>query len=174
MGTGQMMLTIGAMLLLSAIILSTNSSVLTTQDSLISTKIQIMALSKARAIVEEANSKNFDERNITQGFTSIGSLGRDSGEEYPQPGYDDFDDFASYGSDVPSDSIQGIPFNVDVNISYVNFSSGGNISNSTSPTNHKRMIVRVTSPFLTNPMKISASNPSGQDTVSLVSYYSYW
>lgn len=168
------MLTIGAMILLSTIILRTNSTILSTQDNMVSSKVYIMALSKARAIIEEASGKNFDERAISSGFTSSSSFGKEGNERYPSPGYDDFDDFVSYSNDVPVDIIQGIPFNVIVKVNYVNVSAAGAISNSSSTTLHKQMTVGVTSRFMTNPMKITSTNPNGQDTVYMVNYYSYW
>jgi hypothetical protein len=164
MNTGQLMITVGALMLLSLVILRVNNSFLSTSTVLLNSKFGVLAVSLGTSIIEEANSKAFDEVTDTVSISSVSSLsavtslGPESGEVYPN--YNDFDDFNGYTRTTAGDStFQSAVFNVNCNVRYI-LPSDPNVSTS-AKTWHKRITVTV-------------SSPSMVDTVRLYSIFSYW
>jgi MSHA pilin protein MshD len=167
MGTGQMMLTIGAMLLLSTVILNMNNIFLSTTNSMLNDKLTIVAASLAESKINHAKSLDFDEkagsRTSPNFFTSPGNLGVD-GEVYST--FDDFDDYNNYMS---IDTVYEIPFNVECRVEYINIFSDGTSSSSASQTYCKKMTVKVTSQFMMDPF-----DETKQDTIQVSSLRSWW
>jgi hypothetical protein len=99
MGTGQMLLTIGAMMLLGTIILTTNRGIEDSTQVLLNTGYGIDAVSLATSTIERANGLAFDQNtkddstgkliSLSQ-LTPPASLGQENGDSTD---FDDFDDF---------------------------------------------------------------------------------
>ncbi len=161
MGTGQTMMTLGALMLMSALILRINGSLLFSDSEMYDSKFGVLAVSLATSIIEEANSKTYDEAtslvsivNVND-LTSTENLGPEWGESYPDfDDFDDFDGFARIDSTIPS-----AIFSMSCDVDYVASNNLDGISN--SPTWHKRITVAVTS-------------QSMEDTIRLQSIFSYW
>lgn len=161
MNTGQMLITVGAMMLLGMIILRVNNGFLTTGTVLMESKFGVLGVSLATSVIEEANSKAFDEEtdtasvNSTNLITAPNNLGPEAGETYEF--FDDFDDYNGYtrvDSTMPS-----AVFNLESKVEYVEDKKPDNPVN--KATWHKRITVTVTS-------------PSMQDTIQMSSVFSYW
>jgi len=158
MNTGQMLITIAALMLLTLVILRVNNNFLNTNTVLMENKFNVLAVSLATSILEEAKGKAFDHNTDTTALTSktqLSSIGPESGEVYPN--FNDFDDFHGFihiDSTLPS-----APFKIECEVFYIN-PSNPNLTTG-SKTWHKRMNVMVTSDFMV-------------DTVRLSSIYSYF
>ncbi len=180
MNTGQMLITIGALVLLALVIMRVNTGFLNTGVSVMETKFNVMAVSLGTSLIEEANSKAFDESTDTTSIATTtplkayNQLGPESGENYPN--YNDFDDYNNYNRLVLADTVLTIPsgvetvlvdstfrsanFRLDCQVDYVTVSLN-TIASTTSKTWNKRLRVTVTS-------------PSMRDTVRLQTVFSYW
>ena len=165
MNSSQMLITMAAMALLSMIILRTNSSFLNTSEVLINSKINIIAISLATSIIEEAKEKAFDENtssspvSSTAGLTTVLNLGPDGGET--RVTFDDFDDFHNFAfvDTFVVDSLLLGFFNIDAEVDYVTISNPD--SAVTNQTWNKRLSVTISSESMT-------------DTVRMSTVYSYW
>ncbi|MDQ7818160.1 MAG: hypothetical protein RDU14_14125 [Melioribacteraceae bacterium] len=164
MNTGQMLITIAALMLLSLVILRVNNSFFSTSSVMLDTKFGVLAVSFATSIIEEANSKSFDNAtdttsiSSTESLTAITSLGPETGEVYSN--FNDFDDFNGYSRSTAGDStFQSAVFNASCQVRYISPSNPS--AEATSKTWHKRITVTVTS-------------PSMADTIKLYSIFSYW
>lgn len=185
MNTGQTLITIGALFLLSMVILNVNNGFLNTGASIMETKFDVMAVSLATSIIEEANSKAFDNATDTTSITTTtplknyNQLGPESGEVYPN--YNDFDDYNGYSRLVVADTtltplseeettgvetiqvdstFRSANLRLDCLVDYITVSSNTLVSTS-SKTWHKRLRVTVTS-------------RSMKDTVRMQTVFSYW
>jgi hypothetical protein len=184
MNTGQTMLTIVAMILLSTVILTVNTGILTTNTTMAENRIDILAVSLANSIIEDATSLSFDENTVgaavatSTAFTSSSSLGIDgttlgtdgTTENRNNPaGFDDFDDYDCYDYLHPKIDKIYVPgatsgrdtvyFKTFCIVSYVDGNNPDNVS--TTQTYHKRLSLRVFCPGMT-------------DTVRMSTVYSYW
>lgn len=94
MGTGQMLLTIGAIMLLGSIILTTNRSLNNNSQVLLNTNIGLEEVSYATSIIEEATGKAFDAQTDTNDVNSTTQLTTANrlGPEYAGD-LNDFDDY---------------------------------------------------------------------------------
>lgn len=158
MGTGQMMITIGALLLLSLVILRVNNGFLSTNTAVNQTKYEVMATSLGTSIMEEATDKAFDEQtkvasvSNVNSLTAPGSLGTESGEVYPA--FDDFDDYNGYVRTTAGDpTFLSADFTARCVVDYVTPASPNTTSG--SRTWHKRLRVTVTSPSLPDTIRLS-------------------
>lgn len=144
MNTGQMIMTLGAMLLLAAIMLRVNTANLTNESIRDDAQYGVLATSIATSIIEEAQSKAFDEKTDTinvSATTQLSSvLGPESGET--ENTFDDFDDYNGFSkrdSTMPS-----AVFDISCQVVYV---KPDNILGSTTErTWNKKLIVTVTRP----------------------------
>lgn len=158
MGTGQTILTIGAIMILSQLVLNVYEGFLSSGDVLQESKLGVLATSVATSIQEDAAGKAFDEVSINDFIGSENqlttSLGPEFGEVYP-----DFDDFDDFNNLEITDTTWSIPYQVRAKVVYVSATN----PDSEEPTRtwHKRLTVSVTSPFT-------------PDTVSLNYVFSYW
>jgi hypothetical protein len=167
MGTGQMLITIGAMMLLSIVLLRVNNGFLSTNTVMYNNKFGLLATSLATSVIEEASSKTFDEATDSTSVATLGELtpsnllGPESGESYPD--FDDFDDFNNYYR--LDSSMQSAQFDISSIVEYV--PNGNPDGSTTTITWHKKITVYVTSVSMIN-------NEGGQDTARLSKIYSYW
>ncbi|HOI28670.1 MAG TPA: hypothetical protein PLZ15_02835 [Melioribacteraceae bacterium] len=172
MNTGQMLITIGAVFLLSMVILTTNRGLITTNSTMIDNRYGILATSLATSTIEKATGKAFDNNTDTIAVTSlttltnINYLGIDAGENATNPeGFNDFDDYNCYRTNPKLDTLafegtnRRIVFRTFCRVDYVSLNNPNSAYN--QRTWHKRLIVRVISPEMT-------------DTIKLSTIYSYW
>lgn len=158
MNMGQMMLTLGAMVLLGLVILRVNNGFLSTGVVLDQSKYEVLAVSLATSMIEEASGKAFDQNTDTSTVASVASLsniGKESGEVYPH--FNDFDDYnglVKVDNTMPSAS-----FTILCSVCYVNPANPDQTSG--TKTWHKKMTVAVSSPLMA-------------DTVRMSSIYSYF
>lgn len=159
MNTGQMIMVIGAMMLLSAVVLRVNTGNLKNETIRDQAQYGVLATSIATSIIEEAQSKAFDQYTDTNSvalLTQLSSvLGPESGEsEYNFNDFDDYNGFTKRDSTMPS-----AIFDIKCDVVYVD---PANIQGSTvNRTWHKKINVTITSPF-------------SPDTFKTSSIFSYW
>ncbi|MCF8241340.1 MAG: hypothetical protein K9J16_08125 [Melioribacteraceae bacterium] len=158
MNTGQMMLTLGAMVLLTLLIMRMNNIFLSTGTVVMESKFEVLAVSLATSMIEEATSKAFDEntKEATVDYSNeLSAIGPDLGETYEL--FDDFDDYHNY-SRIDS-TLPSATFNVSSIVDYIN-PSNPNLTTG-SKTWHKKITVTV-------------SSPSMIDSIKMSSIFSYW
>ena len=165
MNSSQMLITVGAMLLLSLVILRVNNSFLSTSDVLLNSKYNVVAISLAASMIEEANGKAFDHNteaspvNNLASLTPSDSLGPESGEDrYTFNDFDDFNGFAILDTFVVDSLLLGV-FNISCQVNYITAASPN--TDAGTATWNKSLSVLVTSSSMT-------------DTVSMSTIYSYW
>lgn len=158
MNTGQMLITLGALVLLGFVILRVNNGFLITNSVLMESKFGVLASSLATSLIEEANGKSFDSKtdtNAVYNLSDLSVIGPENGEAYPN--FNDFDDFNGL---VRVDStMKSAVFRIECAVAYVNPANLEAVSN--SKTWHKKITVSVTSPSMT-------------DTIRMSSVYSYF
>jgi len=143
MGTGQMMLTIGAMILLATIMLRINTGNLTVGSSVIEDKIHFIALSFAEGKINEALSKQFD--NTPQSPSLV------LGPENTDTGKNDIDDYIktisqeSFKIDNKANSTISFLTRVDVTYTFpIRIASTLNWKDTNVVTAFKKITVTVT------------------------------
>jgi hypothetical protein len=179
MGSGQMMMTILAMVLLSVVILTMNRGFYNTNTTMAASRYNILAISVANSIIEDATSLHFDNATATgalantTGLTAAASLGVETGESASNPkAFNDFDDYNVYSTNPKLDTIlvtgttKKIIFNSICKVEYVSASSPN--TSTTTKTWHKRLSLRVYCPELRDPKTLVT------DTIKISTVYSYW
>lgn len=172
MNTGQMLITIGAIFLLTMVILTTNRGLVTTNATMIDNRYGILATSLATSMIEKATGKAFDHNTDTTAIndvnllTNVSALGIETGESRNSPeDFNDFDDYNCFITNPKLDTVafegtnRKIIFKTFCRVDYIRTSNPNSAWN--QKTWHKRMIVRVISPEMT-------------DTIKLSTIYSYW
>jgi hypothetical protein len=156
MNTGQMLLAAGGLILLATIFLTVNRTYANSSDLLVSTKLDVLAVSLATSIVEEATSKAFDAITVGNSVHTLDSLtsphllGPLSTEVYPN--YNDFDDYNGLEL-VDSTTIDQVKFSIKCTVTYVDENDPSKISY--TPTWHKRITVEISNKFMVNEVKLS-------------------
>lgn len=165
MGTGQMLLTVGAIILLGMVILTTDKSITSNSQTIDFTNVELEAISKATSIIQAATDTSFDEatRNQTVSSTSQLTPPNQLGQESGPTDFDDFDDYngtpGGNGLLWPPDSEATGTYEVLTRVYYV---SGNDLTYSPVPTWSKRLDVKVW----------CTSFP--KDTVDMSTVFSYW
>jgi len=162
----QMILALGAMILLTLLITNVNKNSLYTEDTMYDSNFGITATSLASSIIEDASRLRFDQRFYVDSstvydpsfFTDPDSLGFESPETKNDPKtFNDFDDYNGYsGEDT---TMPTAVFDFSCRVCYVNDNALDD--STTTRTFHKKITVRVWSPFM-------------KDTIVISSIYSYW
>ena len=179
MNTGQTILSIGALILLGTTVLSTNRASLQHGAIITQTEVGIYAVSLAQAKIEEASGKAFDEYSAPNATgdgdvitsvslcTASGSLGKESGETYPN--FDDVDDYNYYSGTNPYVLyVPGVDtFHIQTTVFYVDTAAPD--TKVSTQTWHKKLTVKV----WPNASPWAADNPK-PDTVTMTYIYSYW
>lgn len=165
MGTGQMMITMGALMLLALVVLRVNNGFFNTSSILLDTKLGVLATSVATSVIEDASGKAFDENTDSISVKNLtdltNSLGPETGEFYP-----DFNDFDDYNGLVTIDTtMPAAVFIVNCDVDYINDLNLD--AESSSRTWHKKITVYVTSPSM-------LGDDNVPDTISMSAVYSYW
>ncbi len=179
MNLGQIMLVIAAMALLGLFALSGNTSLVQSNDVANASEAAVTATTLASSLIEEAQSKSFDQAVVDHGpvstvsaLTAVSDLGPDGGETYSS-GFNDIDDYNNLylvytGSpdtnpEPGADSTIIVPgmrarFFVRAKVEYVD---GDFFDPAGSQTWYKRMTVTV-------------SSPTWKDSVAIPTVMSYW
>lgn len=165
MNSSQMMITMGALFLLGIVVLRVNNNLLSTSEVLLTSKANVIAISLATSIVEEANSKAFDQNTDSSSVSNPNNLTDwvDLGPEGSEVRelFNDFDDFNNYSvldTFVVDSLILGV-FQIDCEVNYTTPANPN--SNVFTPTWHKRLDVTVFADGMS-------------DTVTMSTVYSYW
>lgn len=145
MGTGQTLLTLGALMLLSLTVLNVNRNFGQIDTSLTQNKSRLEALSILTSYVEQASQYPFDEAmtDTTPGkdlldFAKTTDLGFDADD------VGDIDDFDDYNGLVLADTGRsGVIYNVAFEVTYAKFLAGKIVKEIVAKTYHKRMRVFV-------------------------------
>lgn len=156
-------MTLGAMMLLSVIMLRVNTANLTNEAIRDDAQYGVLANSIATSIIEEAQSKAFDEKTDTTNVTALTQLssvlGPESGET--ESTFDDFDDYNGFTK--RDTSMPSTVFDVSCQVVYV---TPDNIKGSTSNRTWNKKIV------------VTINRPVSADSSTLVlrtsSIFSYW
>lgn len=154
-GYSEVLYVIFAMVIVSTMALNANRVIQVNNVSMIEGQLEGQVIAYAQDIIEESRALAFDEETtddasgnsvvpvyIPGGFST---LGRDSGES-DRTNFDDFDDYNGYTETV---TINGIDYNIDVDVEYLTHGSQYNtFSVSGSKSTLKRITVNVQSEFL--------------------------
>jgi len=149
--TGQMLLVLGALLLFSIALPSLNDTLLHNDITLFCTNAELTALSLCQKILAEAGTKVFDEVCLTTQpqlatqLTDVATLGRETGESYPN--FDDVDDYHNLAY-RDSTTLPSVLFMLSGVVSYINPSDLTQAV--TYRTFIKRLRVTVRGPYLLN------------------------
>lgn len=160
MGTGQMLITVGAMILLSIIILSINQGYLVNTEVMLDAKFDLLATSLAISVVEDANGLAFDEN--TSGGTTIlnvsqlSTIGVDASEYYisrEQTDFNDFDDYHDLHIEYNDTTLKSAIYHIDCEVGYITDINPDVFTN--SKTWYKKLNVTVYSPSMTDTIRMS-------------------
>jgi hypothetical protein len=193
MGLGQTLLTIMALMLMGRLILNSNTVVLDTGMMKDLAEYRIGGTSFGISRLEKIEGKRFDESSTDSIETyTVAELttyanfgpGKESGESIAHEStWDDVDDFNGV---VHRDTINGIPFQDSVSVEYdsLYYSAGppivAEVRKTTNRTFNKRVIVRVTSPYLIDYSTLIDADGDGQkddpkpDTLRFERIVGYW
>ena len=156
MGYNQF-ISIGAIALLALISLRFDSTVLETKQTEVENKVYLTAFSLADDLIEEIKQKAFDEQTVewraieTGDLTPYNAFGPlDPGESSVET-FDDIDDYQGYQKEVSLPHVEN--YTITSNVDYVSASDPDETS--LVQTYFKRVTVRVTSPYLTHPVRLS-------------------
>jgi len=163
MNTGQMIMSLGAMLLLSTIMLRVNTANLTNESVRDDAQFGVLAISIATSIIEEAQSKAFDEKTDTMSINAVTQLSSVLG---PEAGETDstFDDFDDYNGFTKRDStMPSATFDISCQVVYVE--TNDILGSTTNRTWNKKLIVTITRPVAADSSVLALRTES---------LFSYW
>lgn len=156
MGNNQFM-SIGAIALLALISLRFNTTVLENKTTEIENKVYLTAFSLADDLIEEIKQKAFDEQTVewraipVDQLTPYSSFGPVDAGESSANSFDDIDDYHGYQKSVSLPHVEN--YSVMSTVEYVTAANPD--INSSSQTYFKKIIVRVTSPYISHPVRLS-------------------
>ena len=159
MGFNQF-LSIGSMALLALVSLRFNTTVLENKTTEVENKVYLTAFSLADDLIEEIKQKAFDEQTVEwraipkeqlTPTTAFAPEVLDAGESNDPATWDDIDDYNGYIKSVSLPHVEN--YSVLSTVEYVSASDPDEISS--SQTYFKRITVRVTSPYLSHPVRLS-------------------
>lgn len=168
MGANQLLLIVGALVLLITVQLSINSTIIRAYEYSLDGEATIDAVSIGQAMIDEINTKSFDEATVAapkytvSALTAPASLGRDgSGENVildsgavflSKTLFDDIDDYNGYTRRVKSSTLDF--YTVRDSVYYV--TEADLTVPSTTQTFYKRIEVVVTNANLLFPVKMTS------------------
>ena len=156
MGEREMLLVFAAMFFFSMTSISVNRFCLSNSEVIMEREFIYYATSLAQRIIEEAKTRAFDQTVVNNPATnppySFGYWGHGPNEEYPN--FTDVDDYNGLNLPVTAD-VNGpkVNYTVQVQVGYV---EEHDLDTIVGPeTFHKKMIVTVTSDFISAPVVLS-------------------
>jgi hypothetical protein len=130
MGTGQMMVTMGAMILLSIIILSINNGYLINNEVMLNAKFDLLAVSLAISVLEDANGLAFDAKtiggNTVTDVSLLSSIGPGASEYYisrDSNNFNDFDDYNDLHIEYDDSTLRSAIYVIDCKVGYISDSN---------------------------------------------------
>jgi hypothetical protein len=153
-------LSIGAMALLALISLRFNATLLENRTTEIENKVYLTAFSLADDLIEEIKQKAFDEETVEwkaitaedlTPFEKFAPEVRDVGENESPSTWDDIDDYNGYSKSISLPHVEN--YSVTSTVDYVSATDQDEVSN--TQTYFKRVIVTVSSPYLSHSVKLS-------------------
>ena len=156
MGFNQF-LSIGAIALLALVSLRFNSTLLESRTTEVENKVYLTAFSLADDLIEEIKQKAFDEQTVEWRAIPVEQLSPASLFGPVDPGesnvstFDDIDDYHGYQKAVSLPHVEN--YSVMSTVDYVSATDPD--VTSSGQTYFKRISVRVTSPYLSHPVKLS-------------------
>lgn len=153
----QSFLAIGAMALLALISLRFNTTLLENRTTEVENKVYLTAFSLADDLIEEIKQKAFDEKTVEWKAIPADQLSPASAFGPVDPGestvntFDDIDDYHGYQKAVSLPHVEN--YSVMSTVDYVSATDPD--VTSSSQTYFKRITVRVSSPYLSHPVKLS-------------------
>ncbi len=154
MGTGQMMLTIGAIMILSLNVLTVNRNIIRSNEQMMDAETTLAANAAARGVIEEIRSKSFDQNSdigltkTVNSMTSVNELGYESGETLTT--FNDVDDYNNLQKIVYSDRVGS--FQTFTKVEYVDPDQPDVVRK--TRTEAKRVTVKVYSPYIKDTLSI--------------------
>ena len=151
----------GAMFLLSVIVLSVNNGYLRNNDIILDSKFDILAVSLATSIIEDANGLAFDATTVGGGSivtspSGLTEFGPGSGEFYfsrDSNNYNDFDDYNGLSISYNDPSLESAVFNIECKVGYVSDSDPNKFVS--SKTWLKKLDVLLSSNSMTDTIRMS-------------------
>ena len=153
----QSFLTIGAMALLALVSLRFNTTLLENRTTEIENKVYLTAFSLADDLIEEIKQKAFDEKTVEWKAIPADQLSPSNAFGPVDPGessantFDDIDDYHGYLKAVSLPHVEN--YSVMSTVEYVSATDPDLTSN--TQTYFKKITVRVNSPYLSHPVKLS-------------------
>jgi hypothetical protein len=142
----------GAMVIFSLILMNMNRFMLLNDMALMQNEYQQVALAAGQSIVNEAKVLKFDENDdpdpddVPDSFTQHYALGPGYNESRNDPSDDPFDDFDDFNDYNTTRTINGVEYNINVDVCYVQESDLDDCYS--SETEHKLMTVKVNNKFM--------------------------
>ena len=175
MGTGQMLLTIGAVILLGSIIATTDNGINSSGQVLMSTSMGLEEVSLASTIIQRAEALDFDEKskdsvqiNSPTQLTAVNSLGYENNDSTD---LDDVDDYngkpgVNNGYRQEIDTLATGIYYARTQVHYVSLSNLN--ANAAIQTYHKKLDISIWN-------KDQADPKTGKpDTLKMSTIISYW
>jgi len=156
MGHNQF-LSIAAIALLALISLRFNTTLLENRTTEVENKVYLTAFSLADDLIEEIKQKAFDEQTVEwraipiEQLTDVDAFGVFDPDESSVIDFDDIDDYHGYQKAVSLPHVEN--YTVMSTVDYVSASNPD--VTSSSQTYFKRITVRVNSPYLSHPVRLS-------------------
>ena len=150
-------LAVGAMALLALVSLRFNTTVLENKTTEVENKVYLTAFSLADDLIEEIKQKAFDEQTVEwraipeDQLTPVDAFGPVDPGENSVSDFDDIDDYNNYTKNISLPHVEN--YTVTSNVEYVT-PSNPDITSSVQ-TYFKKITIRVTSPYLSHPVRLS-------------------
>ena len=175
MGTGQTILSIGALMMLSFAVLNLNRSISNVDISISQNKYRAEALALLNAHAEAAKRYYFDETTLDTtsnkeltDFAEPNALGLDMNDLGVIDNFDDYNNLT-----IADTGLSGVIYNVQFEVDYVTF-AGNQMVPDNNKQFHKRMRISICDVF-TDPLlfRVTASGIV-RDTIRIEFVNSYW
>ncbi|MEX1010547.1 MAG: hypothetical protein WDZ29_00645 [Balneolaceae bacterium] len=154
-GYAEVIQVVGAMVIFSIILLSTNRYMLSNTQQQVASEVEMLAVTLGQDLIEEALLRPFDSVTV-DGHIPIQMPEEFAAPNFPHTTAGNRSDIASYegyhGWEEVMDTNLG-PYEISAEVHYV--TEDDPATPTTIRTRHKRMVVTVTNPSLTNPVRVA-------------------
>ncbi|MEX0769416.1 MAG: hypothetical protein WD035_01710 [Balneolaceae bacterium] len=153
-GYTEIIQVIGAMIIFSLILLSTNRHILSNTERQVESEVEMLCVTLAQDLIDEARLKAFDDTtkngaipiHVPGDFEASPFSG--STASCDDPNIDTFSKYDKCEEDINTNLGN---FNMLVTVHYADSTQ---YEETSSKTRHKRMIVTIENPYLTNPIQV--------------------
>ena len=184
MGTGQMIITIGAMILLGNLILTANRGINNIQQTMLQSGYDLDAVSLARSTIEKAQDLPFDRHtmdstwvNSLSQLTPPGSLGQESSTGDTLNDYDDYNGHQHGRVEIDTVNANGLLYSIykdSTAVQYVTRASNGTMQPSPSAATWSKELDVYVWKYEPNAPKSVQASDSAASFVHMFDVYSYW